>query len=155
MSQEIRSSRAALFCKIDVLLKLPNFHRKASVMESLFGKIVSTHVCNCTKKDAITDVFLWTDFVHTIFLVHFIQASAGMFCKIVLLKNFGKLKGKHLRQSFFLEKVAHHQACDSIKNGLRRRCFNLNFEKLLKALWRTPPVSASNFNSTFLTLRPC
>ena len=104
MSQEIRSSHAALFCKIDVLLKLPNFHRKASVMELLFGRIVSTHVCNCTKKDAITDVFLWTDFVTTIFLVHFIQASAGMFCKIVLLKNFGKLKRKHLRQSFFSRK---------------------------------------------------
>ena len=34
------------------------------------------------------------------------------------------------------------------------RCFTVNFAKLLKALCRTPLVSASNFNSTFLTLRP-
>ena len=33
----------------------------------------------------------------------------------------------------------------------RDRCFTVNFEKLIKALCRTPTVSASNFNSTFLT----
>ena len=80
-----------------------------------------------------------------------------MFYKTVLLKNFGKqeLTGKHLRQRFFLEKAAHHQACDFIWNRLQRRCFTLNFAKLLKSLKRTSPVNASNFNSNFLTLRPC
>ena len=55
---------------------------------------------------------------------------------------------------FFLENVAHHQGCNFIKKRLQIRCFNMNFTKLLNTLCRTPPVSVSNFNSTFLTLRP-
>ena len=54
----------------------------------------------------------------------------------------------------FLDKVAHHQACNVIKERLQHRCFTVNFAKWLKALDRTPPVSASNFNSNFVTLRP-
>ena len=53
---------------------------------------------------------------------------------------------------FFFEKVAHRQACNFIKKRLQHRCFTVNFAKLLKALCRTPPVSASNFNSAFLTI---
>ena len=44
-----------------------------------------------------------------------------------------------------------------VKKRLQDRSFavnTVNFEKLLKALCRIPPVSASNFNSSFLTLRP-
>ena len=79
---------------------------------------------------------------------------SGMFYQTGL-QNFGKLTGKHLCQRFFLEKVAHHQVCNFIKKRLQHRFFAVNFAKLLKALFRTPPVSASNFNSTFfLTLRP-
>ena len=77
-----------------------------------------------------------------------------MFYRIGLLKNFGKLTGKNLSQSFFLEKVARHQASNFIKMRHQHRCFTVNFAKLLKALCRTPPVSASNFNSTLLTLTP-
>ena len=51
-------------------------------------------------------------------------------------------------------KVAHHQACNIIKKRLQHTCSTVNFAKLLKALCKTPSVSAFNFNSTFLTLRP-
>ena len=37
-------------------VKRHKFHRKASVMNSLFHKTISPHACNCTKKDAITNV---------------------------------------------------------------------------------------------------
>ena len=73
--------------------------------------------------------------------------------KVGLLKSFEKRTGKHMCQSFFLDKVAHHQACNFIKSRFWRRCFTVNFAKLLKALCWTPPVSASNFNLNFLTLR--
>ena len=126
------------------------------MIQSLFGKTVSPHACNCTIKNATTGVFLWIDFVNTIFFGSSHSSSrSGMFYKIVLLKNFGKLTGKDLCQSFFfLEKVAHHQGCNFIKKRLQIKCFNVNFTKLLNTLCRTPPVSVSNFNSTFLILRP-
>ena len=41
-----------------------------------------------------------------------------------------------------------------IKKRLQHRCFTKNFAKLFRALCRTPPVSASNFNLTFLALGP-
>ena len=124
-------------------------------MESLFRKTVNPHVCNCTKKDAISGVFLWIYFVNTFFVGSFHSSMRlGMFYKIGPLKNFGRFTGKHLCQSFFLEKVAHHQVCNFIKKILQQRCFTMNFAKLLKALCRTPPLSASNFSSTLLTLRP-
>ena len=63
-----KSEAVAQHCSVNwCSVKLPNFHRKASVMESPFGKTVSPHFCNCTKRDAITGVFLWIDFVNTIF----------------------------------------------------------------------------------------
>ena len=61
---------------------------------------------------------------------------SGMFYKIGLLKNFGKL---------CLDKVAHHQADNFIKKRLQHRCFTVKFAKLLET---------SDFNLTFLTLRP-
>ena len=60
-----------------------------------------------------------------------------------------------LHPVFLLGNVAHHEASNFIKRKLQHRCFTVNFAKLLKALCRTPPVSASNLNSTFLTLRAC
>ena len=114
-------------------------------MEFHFRKTVSLHVWNCTKKDG---VFLWIDFVNTIFFGSFHSSiRSGVFYKIGLLNNFGKLTGKYLSHSFFLEKVAHHQTCNFI-------IITVNFAQLLKAICRTCPVSASNFNSTFLTVRP-
>ena len=122
--------------------------------QSLFGKIVSPHICNCTKKDF--NYFPVNRFCEdNIFGSFHSSIRTGMFHKIGLLKNFGKLTGKTpVPEFFFLEKVAQHQVCNFIKKMPHHRCFTVNFAKLLKALCRTPLVSASNFNSTFLTLRP-
>ena len=79
---------------------------------------------------------------------------SGIFYKIDLLKNLENLQEHFCARAFFLEKVAHHQACKFSKKRLQHRCFLVSFAKWLKALCRTPPVSVSNFNSTFLTLRP-
>ena len=55
---------------------------------------------------------------------------------------------------FLLDKIVNNQACNFIKKRLQRRCFTVNLAELLKAPSRTPPVSAFDFNATFLTLRP-
>ena len=125
-------------------------------MQSLFGKTVSPHVWNCTKKDTINGISLWIDFVNTIFLVHFTQASVrACSTKYVFLKILENVKENTYAKVLFLEKIAHHQACKFIKKRLQHRYFNVNFAKLLKTLCRTLPVSASNFPSTFLTFRLC
>ena len=49
---KVRSSHPVVFFKNYVL-----FYKKASGMASHFNKAVSPHICNCTKKDAITGVF--------------------------------------------------------------------------------------------------
>ena len=124
-------------------------------MESLFKKTVSPYVCNCIKKDVITGVSLWINFVNTIFSIHFTQASVrACSTKLVLLKILENLQETPAPEFFFLEKVAHYQTCNFVKKRLQHKCFTVNFAQLLKALRRTSPVSSSNFNSTFLALRP-
>ena len=124
-------------------------------MESLFKKTVSPHVCNCIKKDVITGVSLWINFVNTIFSIHFTQASVrACSTKLVLLKILENLQETPAPEFFFLEKVAHYQTCNFVKKRLQHKCFSVDFAQLLKALCRTSPVSSSNFNSTFLALRP-
>ena len=76
-----------------------------------------------------------------------------MFWKVGLLKK-EDLQENTCARVFFLNKVAHHQACNFIKNRLQRRYFIVSFAQLLKALCRTPLVSANKSKSTFLTLRP-
>ena len=132
MSQEMRSRHAALFCKIDVW-KTSQF----------------------SKKNTYDGVLFWKNCKPTCFSSFHSTIRSGMFYKKGLLKNLRKLAGKQLCQSFFLEKIAHHQACKFIKKRHQHRYFNVNFAKLLKTLCRTPPVSASNFPSTFLTFRLC
>ena len=87
-------------------------------------------------------------------MVHFTHIYSDIFYKIGLLKDLGKRTGKHLCKSFLLQKVAHFQACNFVKKRLQHKYFSLNFAKLLKALCRTAPASGSDFNSTFLNLRP-
>ena len=78
----------------------------------------------------------------------------GIFYKIGLLKNFGKLAGETpVPEFFFLKKLHTIKPATSLKKRLQRRCFTVNFAKLLKPPCRTPPVSVSDFNATFLTLR--
>ena len=83
-----------------------------------------------------------------------------MLLKIGVLQNFAKLKGKHMWQSLFFNKVA------LLKKRLWHRCFSVNFakfltiplnDKLLKfAIWRTfvnGPILSLNIERTeFLSL---
>ena len=86
---------------------------------------------------------------------HFTQASVRTCSsKYVILKVSENLQENNCARVFFLDEVAHHQPCNFIKKRLQRRIYTANLGKLLKALCRTPPVSASDFKSTFLNLRP-
>ena len=102
-----------------------------------FRKALSPHVCKCTKNDAFTGVFLWIDFVNTIFFGSFHSSiHSDMFYKTGLFKNFGRFIKKRLPvPEFLFDKVVHHQACNLTKKRLQYRCFNVNFAKLLKAPW--------------------
>ena len=66
MLQEIRYSHAAVFCKSDIR-KTSQFSWKSICDGVPFGKTVTPHVCNYTKKDAIAGVFLCIAFVNIIF----------------------------------------------------------------------------------------
>ena len=55
-----------------------------------------------------------------------------MFYKIDPHKNVVKLIGKHLYQSFFLEKVTDY---NFIKKRLQHKCLTMNFAKLLKLFY--------------------
>ena len=60
--------------------------------------------------------------------------------EIGVLKNFTKFKGKHLRQSVFLNKVACLKPATLLKKRLWCRCFSSNFVKFLRTtFYRTPP----------------
>ena len=77
-----------------------------------------------------------------------------MFYKIDPLKNFGKLTGKIIvPESFLLDKVVHHQACNFAKKRLQHRRFTVYFAQLVKAPCRTQLVSAYDFNATFITIK--
>ena len=104
------------------------------------------------KKDTITGALLQIDFVNRIFLVYFtlfsfehVLATIQVFSKI-----WENLKKTFVPEFFFLIKLHMIKPATLLK---RNRCFTVNFEKLLKAFCRTPTVSASNFNSTFLTFK--
>ena len=54
---------------------------------------------------------------------------------------------------FLSDKVVHQQACNFNQKRLQLRYFTMNFAKLFGHIfYRTPPVSVSHFNSTFLIL---
>ena len=69
-----------MFCKLHKFLK------KASVMESLFCRTVSSHPCNCTKEITITGVFFIVPFQLNL---HFISS---LFC----LKAYSRVKKQFL-----------------------------------------------------------
>ena len=54
-----------------------------------------------------------------------------VFCKKVVLKNFGKFTGKHLCQSLYFDKVAG-QASDFIKIETLAQVFSCEFSKISK-----------------------
>ena len=49
-----------------------------------------------------------------------------------VLRNYAKLTGKHLCQSFFFNKVACLMAATLLKKSLERRCFPVFFAKSLR-----------------------
>ena len=106
-----------------------------------FAKSLSSHVCICTEKDAITGVFLWMTFVNIIF---FVSLHSSIRCDIFYTKSvFLKISvsRNNCAGFFLLDKVAHHQACKFIKKRPQGRCFTVNFAKLLKAPCRTLLIS--------------
>ena len=115
-----------LFCK--------TFHEKSICDEAQKGR---HH--RCFPVNRFCEYNFFGSFHSSIPFGHVLQSRSSL--------KFWKTFGKQC-QSFFLDKAAHHQACNSIKN----RCFTVNFEKLLKARCITSMVGASNFNLIFLTL---
>ena len=57
------------------------------------------------------------------------SSCPDVFCKEEVLENFAKLKGKHLCQSLFLNKVACFRPATLLKKRLWHRCFLVNFAK--------------------------
>ena len=101
--------------------KLSNFHRKASMMNSILEKL-QVHMSVTTLKGHHHQCFPVNRFCEYNFFGSFHSSiRSDIFYKVGLLKNFGKLTGKQLCQSYFSCKVAHHQACNFIKKRLQHR----------------------------------
>ena len=60
-----------------------------------------------------------------------------VFCKKGVLRNFAKLIGKYLCQSFFFNKVAGLGPATLLKKRLWHRCFPVNFAKFLRTPFLT------------------
>ena len=60
------------------------------------------------------------------------SSHPGVLCKKSELRNFAKFTGKHLRQSFFLNKVARLKTVTLLKKRPWHRSFPVNFAKLLR-----------------------
>ena len=65
------------------------------------------------------------------------RSHPEVFCKKGVLRNIAKLKGKHLRQSLFFDKVASFRPETLLKRRLWYRCFSANFVKFLGTLFPT------------------
>ena len=71
MLLEIKNRHPATSVEVKIVFcKLQKFHKKSSVMVSLFRETVNSHTCNCTKKVTITGVFFVVSFE---FNFHFIS----------------------------------------------------------------------------------
>ena len=115
--------------------KTSQFPRKRICDGVPFGKDVSPLVCNCTKTDAFTSVFLWIDKTQ-IFLVHFIQASSRI-CSTGLFKNFGKLAGKRLYRIFFLIKLYTIKPATLLKREFTAQMFYCEFCEIVLSTFFT------------------
>ena len=75
-----------------------------------------------------------------------------MFFKKGVLKNFAKITGKHLCQSFFFNKTAGLKSATLLKKGLWKRFFPVNFAKfwrtpfLTEHLWMTSSICSASIN---------
>ena len=62
----------------------------------------------------------------------FRSSRPEVFCKKGVHINSAKFTGKHLRQSFFFNKVTNLRPATLLNNRLWHRCFPVNFGKLLR-----------------------
>ena len=98
-----------------------------------FGKTVSPHACNCTKKDAITGV-----------------SCSDMFYKVDLLKNCKKLTGKHLCRSFFFLIKLHTIVPATLLNETSGQMFYCEFFKIVKSILQNFSGECLWFQCSFL-----
>ena len=56
-----------------------------------------------------------------------------VFCKKIVLENFGKFSGKHLCESLCFNEVAAFYYATLFKRRLQHRCFPVKFRKFLRA----------------------
>ena len=81
-SVAVSASLKVIFCKAS------HISQETFVMESLFRKALNPHTCNCTKNDAITDVFEWIYlFEYICSFFHFNQTLSFWF-KFKLVKAY-------------------------------------------------------------------
>ena len=94
----------------------------------------------CTFRHKCPRFYLWVSFLNQHLHFHLPskclcksaslqKQSPSMFCKKVVLRNFGKFTGKHLRQSLFFNKVTGPRPPTLLKKRLWHRCFLVNFVK--------------------------
>ena len=77
--------------------------------------------------------------LHCILNIFFQKQPPEVFCRKDVLRNFAKFTGKHLRQSFFFNKIAGLRLATLLKKRLWYRCFPVDFVKFLKTpFYRTP-----------------
>ena len=70
-----------------------------------------------------------------IFINYSTEAATGD-----VLKNLGKLTGKHVCQNLFFDKVTGLRVATLFKKRLRSRCFPVNFANFyVYIFYRTPP----------------
>ena len=129
MLQEIRSSRASMFCK-NGFVKLHNFHRKASVMKSLLEKLWAHTSATALKS------LCFVSRLNTFFFGSFHSniGSDVFYKKYHFWKKNWKTYKKTPLPEFLSDKVVHHQACNFIEKRLQLRCFTVNFAKKAPSL---------------------
>ena len=66
------------------------------------------------------------------FVFSFKSSRPEVFCEKGVLRNFTKLTGKHLCQSFFFNKVAGPRPATFLKQILWHRCFPVSFVKFIR-----------------------
>ena len=102
--------------------------------------------------EVLFNVLLTGEFYKLLSHIHFRKQFSGGFCKIGVLQNFAKFRGKHLCQSLFLKKGAGLRPETSLKKRLWHKCFPVNFAESF--FYRTHLMAPSSFSSCFMGLSP-
>ena len=121
-------------------------------MQSLLEKLLSDMSATALKRTS-SPVFYCEQIKRNFFCFISFKHSLGYVLQNRSFQKFGKTYRKIPLPEFLSDKVVHDQVSHFIKNRLHVRCFAVNFPNCFKHLfYKTPPVSVSHFNSTFLTL---